>query len=70
MTTDPYDQDTDRTFDQIIQHQQQRHPGGRTMTTPTPPRTSRDQATLLLGCGGFLLMLGLAVAVIIIAWRW
>lgn len=67
MSDDPY---ADRTFDQIIQHQQQRHPGGRAMTRPDPPRTSRDQATLLLGCGGFVLMLSLAVAVIIVAWRW
>lgn len=73
MTTDPYNQDHDTTFDAIVnpyrdQPEPERHPGGRTM--PETPRTSRDQATLLLGCGGFLLMLSLAVAVIIIAWRW
>lgn len=71
--SDPYNQDHDTTFDAIVnpyrdQPEPARHPGGRAMNQP--PRTSRDQATLLLGCSGSLLLLSLAVAVVTLAWRW
>ena len=59
---------TDETFDQIINHA--RHPGGRTMSRDTsPPRAAKDQTILMLGCGGLVLAIALAVAVITLAWR-
>ena len=73
MTTDPYDQATDQAFDQITSPY--RHPGGRTMTrdtktkTPATAEDKRAQAWQMLGCGGMVLCIALAVAVVTLAWR-
>lgn len=64
MSTEPYDQATDHAFDQITHPY--RNPGGRTM--PQQPRSSTDQMRVMLGCGGFILLLALAVAVVLLAW--
>lgn len=63
MSTEPYDQDIDRRFDQITRPY--RHPGGHTMRQE---RTARDQMHLMLGCGGFTLLTALAAAVVLVAW--
>ena len=35
----------------------------------SPPRAAKDQMMLMLGCGGLVLAIALAVAVITLAWR-
>lgn len=67
--TDPYDQETDHTFDQITSPY--RHRGGRTVSRQdTTAEDKRAQAWQMVGCSSLILALGITVAAIIIAITW
>lgn len=69
MTREPYDQETDETFDRIINPH--RHPGGHTMTRePSTAEDKKAQAWQMMGCSSLIVSLAFAVAVVVAAWRW
>lgn len=81
MTEQPYNQETDATFDELIGkhyptaqellNEPHRHPGGRVMTRePSTAEGKKAQAWQMAGCASLFLSICAGLSLILAVWKW